>query len=86
MKPSSEQLKYMVDRFLTWKLPDTFNPDGGITFKKTYNEHLPVPSQHVPVGTNLFSAVEAEQMILHLLEGLPSKSVRVIIDGVEVNL
>ena len=25
------QIKYMVDRFLMWKLPDNFSPDNGIS-------------------------------------------------------
>lgn len=51
----------MVDRFLGWPLPKDFGPDAGITFK---------PSDHPhgwPVGTNLFTADQARQMILHIL-------------------
>ena len=29
-KITDEQIKYMRDRFLGWKLPEGFNPDGGI--------------------------------------------------------
>ena len=45
------QIKHMVDRFLGWKLPLDFNPDGGIKFER--------PNYHPNVrallsGTNLF--------------------------------
>lgn len=31
---TNEQIKYMVDRFLQWKLPENWKPDGGISFEK----------------------------------------------------
>ncbi len=49
--PTDKQIKHMVDRFLGWKLPENFNPGGGISFKKTFNEHHPM--KHEPTGTNL---------------------------------
>ena len=55
-------IKAMVERFLTWKLPDDFYPDGGITFKP-----LPIPPHTWPTGTNLLHAGQAEQMIRHIL-------------------
>lgn len=55
----------MVNRFLCWKLPATFHPDGGVSFDKTGRD----PNSHFwPVGTNLFTAVEAKQMVEHLLD------------------
>lgn len=69
------QIKHMVDRFLSWKLPENFNPDGGISFKKTFNENTPWPSKHEPSGTNLFNADEATAMVRHMLEGLPATGV-----------
>lgn len=57
----------LVNRFLGWKLPANFNPDGGITFKAEYNEHTDHPMRHEPVGTNLFDYSQAKQMIEHLL-------------------
>ncbi len=27
---TEDQIKHMTDRFLGWKLPETFSPDGGI--------------------------------------------------------
>ena len=67
------QINHMVDRFLSWKLPEHFSPDGGINFKGTFNDHLPVPMKHEPSGTNLFSATQATAMIEHLLDGLPGE-------------
>lgn len=60
------QIEHMVQRFLQWKLPENFNPDGGIGFDKSYR------SPHGPVGTNLFDATQAEAMVRHMLEGLPA--------------
>lgn len=62
-----EVIKKLVDRFLGWKLPENFSPDCGISFKRSYNEHTPCPSVHTPVGTNLFDAQQAKEMITYLL-------------------
>lgn len=69
---SDEQIKHMVERFLSWKLPENFNPDGGISFKAEFNEHTPWPMMHEPSGTNLFDYTQAEAMVRHMLEGLPA--------------
>ena len=68
---TEEQIKYMVDRFLSWKLPEDFNPDGGISFKKMFNDHLPIPSKYEPSGTNLLGATQADAMVRHMVEGMP---------------
>jgi hypothetical protein len=65
------QIKHMADRFLQWKLPENFNPDGGISFKKIFNEHTSHPMKHEPVGTNLFDVTQAEEMIRYMVEGMP---------------
>lgn len=64
------QIKQMVDRFLGWELPEDFNPDGGISFKKMRNENTPWPAKNTPTGTNLLDAVQAEKMVHYMLEGL----------------
>jgi hypothetical protein len=51
----------MVTRFLGWKLPQTFSPDNGITFKPPQNPIL------WPVGTNLLTDPEARAMLEHVL-------------------
>ncbi len=61
-----EQIKHMVSRFLGWKLPDDFNPDAGISFKRPDG----TGAHWWPVGTNLFTATQAEEMVKHMLEGL----------------
>lgn len=59
----------LVDRFLCWKLPDDFAPDCGITFKRESDYEHPVygRTKYEPVGTNLFTAVQATAMFEHLL-------------------
>ncbi len=74
MKFTDEQIKHMVDRFLIWRLPENFNPDGGISFRAAYNEHTAYPMKSEPVGTNLFDAVQTETMIRYLIEGLPESN------------
>lgn len=64
------QIKHMRDRFLGWKLPDDFNPDGGISFEPMMNIHTAHPSRREPSGTNLFHAEQAEKMIRYMIEGL----------------
>ena len=70
---TEEQIKHMVDRFLSWSLPENFNPDGGISFKRTFNDHLDPPSKHQPTGTNLFDAGQATEMVRYMLEELPKE-------------
>lgn len=69
---NEDQIKHMVNQFLGWKLPEDFNPDGGVSFKKTFNGHTDHPMKHEPYGTNLLDASQAEAMIRHMLDGLPS--------------
>lgn len=71
---SDDQIKHMVDRFLSWRLPANFNPDGGITFKAAFNEHTAHPMRHEPMGTNLLDAAQATEMVRYLVEGLPASN------------
>lgn len=34
---TEEQIQYMTTRFLGWRLPDDFRPDGGVSFARFYN-------------------------------------------------
>jgi len=52
-------IKIAIDRFLCWKLPEDFNPDGGISFKKR---------QFDTIGTNLFTAQQAKEMFEYALD------------------
>ena len=54
---SVEIIKEVANRFLGWKLPKDFSPDCGISFDK----------KHEPVGTNLFTATQAEEMVRFIL-------------------
>lgn len=69
-KMTDDQIHHMVNRFLGWKLPENFNPDGGISFKREFNENTPHPMKHEPSGTNLLSATQAEAMVRHMIEGI----------------
>lgn len=74
-----DQIRHMVNRFLQWKLPADFSPDAGISFKAEYNDSpetmkllgLSAPCRHEPVGTNLLSATQADEMVRFMLDGLP---------------
>ena len=72
MKPN--EIKHMVDRFLGWKLPENFNPDGGVSFKQYGNVGTPHQYRHEPSGTNLLDAVQAEAMVRYMIDGMPTDS------------
>jgi hypothetical protein len=67
---TEDQINHMVSRFLSWKLPENFRPDAGISFKADFNENTDYPMKHEPTGTNLFDATQADAMVRHMLEGL----------------
>lgn len=59
------QIDYAVRRFLSYKLPETFNPDGCIQFR---------PSPYLstwPTGTNLLTYSETADMVRYMLHGMP---------------
>jgi hypothetical protein len=68
---SQPDFKRMVERFLTWKLPEDFNPDGGVHFEPYGNLGTPHEYRRKPTGTNLFNATQAEAMVRYMLDGLP---------------
>ncbi len=67
---TEEQIDYMVNRFLSWKLPEYFSPDAGISFKSTFNESTAYPMKHEPTGTNLLDANQAKSMVRYILDGV----------------
>jgi hypothetical protein len=69
---TDDQIKHMVERFLSWRLPENFHPDDGISFEPLFNVGTPHEMRHTPSGTNLFDADQADAMVRHMLEGLPS--------------
>lgn len=74
----------MVNRFLGWKLPKDFCPDGGITFNPG---HISQSSPLWPVGTNLLTSIQAEELITHLLVGinLPEEADAIIAEHISTN-
>lgn len=65
-------VKHMVNRFLGWRLPEHFRPDAGISFNPEYNVEFNAkygkpPARHQPIGTNLFDATQAEEMVRYML-------------------
>lgn len=78
----SRSVDALVQRFLGWKLPADFAPDGGVTFERSYNvpgdgggvvtkQRLPDDPGRWPIGTNILNAEQARAMIMHLLAGEP---------------
>ena len=59
----------MVTRFLSWKLPKDFHPDGGMVFIPTKGRGYDSP--HWPCGTNLLNAQQAREMLRHVLAAAP---------------
>lgn len=71
-EPTEAQIKHMVDRFLQWRLPDNFSPDGGISFEPKFKEGSDGDYfRHEPVGTNLLDANQAAEMVRFMIDGLP---------------
>ncbi|CAK9249808.1 unnamed protein product [Sphagnum jensenii] len=56
----------MVYRFLAWRLPNPWNPDNGISYKRPNYAHEPAEHDW-PTGTNLFDADQARAMVRHML-------------------
>lgn len=67
---TDEQIKYMVDRFLNWRLPKPWNPDNGISYQRPNYAHAPADHDW-PTGTNLFGFSEAEAMLRYMIDGMP---------------
>lgn len=72
---TDDQIRYMTTRFLGWRLPEDFRPDGGVKFEPVTNAGTAYENRYEPVGTNLLTGVQAEVMIRHILDGLPSGEV-----------
>ena len=75
------QVKHMVDRFLMWKVPADFSPDGGVKF----DPHRDAGGGfHRPIGTNILTATQAEALIRHLLDGLPGEDTATAFDKADM--
>lgn len=62
-------IEQAVNRFLSWKLPKDFHPDGGMVFIPTKGRGYDSP--HWPVGTNLLNAQQAREMLRYVLAAAP---------------
>lgn len=76
---TDEQIKYMVNRFLSWKLPENLSPDGGISFEKYSNKGTPYEHKFQPSGTNFLDATQADAMVRHMIDGLPKAAPPIMI-------
>lgn len=56
----------MVNRFLCWQLPKGFAPDCGVSFDGRKDDEWN-KNKAWPIGTNLFTAEQARQMLEHAL-------------------
>ncbi len=68
---TEDQIRHMVDRFLNFRLPENFDPDGGISFEKYGNIGTEHQYRREPSGTNLLDATQADAMVRYMIEGLP---------------
>ena len=66
-----DQIKHMVDRFLSWRLPDNFRPDVDC-LRSGGDADSDYAYTRKPTGTNLLDATQAEAMVRHMLDGLPA--------------
>ena len=78
----------MVSRFLCWKLPEDFNPDGCVMFVPTKGHGYDSP--HWPFGTNLLTAEQARKMFEHVTadepaEGLQPHQQRVVTEKADLD-
>lgn len=74
---TDDQIKHMVNRFLAWRLPANFAPDAGISFAPEFNVEYNAkqgkpPQRYEPTGTNLFDCTQAEAMVRHMIDGMPT--------------
>lgn len=75
-------IKQMVNRFLGWKLPPDFGPDCGISFTPF---HPNGTTRFEPIGTNLFTADQAEAMLM-VIAGPEIEALQAKIDELKAEL
>ena len=66
------QIEHMVQRFLGWKLPEHFRPDGGISYEPIANKGTKFEFERTPYGTNLFDHTQATAMVRYMFDGMPA--------------
>lgn len=67
---TDDQINQMVSRFLAWRLPEDFTPDGGISFTPMLYRAGYEPILREPVGTNLLTFTQAKAMVQHMVADL----------------
>lgn len=65
-----DRISTLVNRFLGWKLPDTFGPDCYVSFDREKAK----ANNGWPIGTNLLTATEARSMFEHALADDPVRA------------
>ena len=60
---TEDEMQQAVNRFLGWRVPETFAPDGGVKFDRDY-----AAKYGRPTGTNLLDAVQARAMLEYVLD------------------
>lgn len=68
---TENQIKHMVNRFLGYKLPENFNPDGGVSFERFGNKGTSHQYRREPSGTNLLDATQADAMVRYMITDMP---------------
>lgn len=58
------ELDEMTNRFLAWKLPADFAPDGGVARTESFSEHTS--------GTNVLNYDQAREMLRHVVSECPA--------------
>jgi hypothetical protein len=61
-------IQHITERFLGWKLPEDFAPDGGISFEPLFNKGTKYEMRHEPSGTNLLNYDQAYKMVEYCLD------------------
>lgn len=69
---TEEQINRMVNRFLAWRLPKPFRPDGGISYTPP-NYTGAAGEHHWPTGTNLFDVGQTKEMVRFMAEGIDTE-------------
>ena len=88
---AEDEIKHLVDRFLGWRLPEDFNPDGGISFAQLGNPGTPHEYKREPSGTNLLNAIQATAMVRYMAEGMgetarPNDALRFVKERIDLRL
>lgn len=69
LEVADDVVEQAVNRFLSWKLPKDFRPDGGVVFIPTKGRGYDSP--HWPCGTNLLNAQQAREMLRYVFAAAP---------------